>query len=97
LLVDIAGPELPRFVFETAKKGFAFPWSRWLSRGGPLFDRARHVCEDREQWVKLGISPSAISELWSHFTSNEPRLSALQVLAPIALHDYASRYGLYRV
>jgi asparagine synthase (glutamine-hydrolysing) len=95
LLVDIAGSRLPRFVFETRKKGFAFPWSRWLSRGGPLFDRARHAFDDHAQWVKLGISPSTISELWSHFTANEPRLSALQVLAPIALHDFSSRYGLY--
>jgi asparagine synthase (glutamine-hydrolysing) len=96
LLIDIAGPQLPRFVFEKPKKGFAFPWKRWLSRRGVLFERARQALEDRSLWTRLGICPSSISELWSRFAADAPRLSALQVLAPIALHDFASRYGLYR-
>ena len=96
LLVDIAGPRLPRFVFEKPKKGFAFPWKRWLSGRGVLYQRGRRALADRTQWARLGICPSSMSELWSRFAANEPRLSALQVLAPIALHDFASRYGLYR-
>lgn len=96
LLVDIAGPRLPRFVFEQPKKGFAFPWKRWLSCGGVLFERAGQAFEDRAQWIKLGICPSSTSELWSRFTGNDPSLSALQVVAAIALHDFAGRHELYR-
>jgi hypothetical protein len=96
LLLDIVGPRLPRFVFQKPKKGFAFPWKRWLSNGGPLFDRARRTLEDRNLWVRLGICPLSMAELWSRFTADEPRLSALQVLAPIVLHDFASRHRLYR-
>ena len=96
LLIDIVGRSLPRGVFEKPKKGFAFPWTRWLSKGGPLFDRARQAFEDSGEWVNLGICSSSISELWSRFTAGEPRLSVLQILAGITLHDFASRHALYR-
>ena len=95
LLIDIAGSRLPSFVFQQPKRGFAFPWKQWLSRSGPLFERARDALADSRQWTKLGVSPSSMSNLWSRFSSDEPRLSALQVLAPVALHYFSSCYGLY--
>jgi asparagine synthase (glutamine-hydrolysing) len=95
LLIDIAGSRLPSFVSHQPKRGFAFPWKKWLSKSGPLFERGREALADSRHWTKLGVCPSSMSNLWTQFSSDEPRLSPLQILAPVALHYFSSRYGLY--
>jgi asparagine synthase (glutamine-hydrolysing) len=92
LLVDAAGPRLPRRVVGRPKRGFAFPWDPWLR--GPLQSRAQRALDHGDLWRAIGLAPDAPSHLWERFCKRDPRVVALQVVALWVLAEYVSRTGL---
>ena len=94
LLVDAAGPRLPREVYTSTKRGFTFPWDAWLR--GALRERAALVMDNSDVWAGLGIAPAAPAGLWSRFLRRDPSVAALQVLALVVLADFAARHGLHQ-
>jgi asparagine synthase (glutamine-hydrolysing) len=96
LLIDLAGDRLPPAVWKRSKRGFAFPWGRWLAAGGPLHERARDAVSDKARWSSLGMTPSAVVDVWSRFDRGDRRVSPLQVLAFVSMHDFAARHGICR-
>jgi len=92
LLIDIAGDRLPSSVWKRRKQGFTLPWGRWLAAGGPLHERARDAVADQARWADLGMAPSGVADLWSRFERGDKRVSPLQVLAFVSMHDFAARH-----
>ena len=94
LLVDAAGPRLPRAVWQRRKRGFAFPWGAWLARGGAFHETARAAVADKEVWRNLGLHAEAVRAVWQRFTAGDKSVSALQILAFVVLRDYATRHQI---
>ncbi|MFO0810541.1 MAG: asparagine synthase (glutamine-hydrolyzing) [Gemmataceae bacterium] len=92
LLIDAVGKRLPEIIHRLPKKGFTFPWGPWLR--GPLRDRAARAVADSDVWSHVGINPGAPSALWNQFLAEDRRISPLQPLAFVVLHDYIDRHGL---
>jgi asparagine synthase (glutamine-hydrolysing) len=92
LLLDAVGPRLPASVWSHPKRGFAFPWDRWLR--GPIRQRAEAAVQNHDLWFTLGWNPLAPADLWNRFLRGDRRVAALQVLALVVLEDYARRHGL---
>jgi asparagine synthase (glutamine-hydrolysing) len=94
LLLDAVGKRLPSLVFQQPKRGFTFPWASWLR--GPLRARTAQALTNADVWKELGLHPSAPLRLWHRFENQDPRVSALQLLALVVLADFAVRHGLRR-
>lgn len=95
LLVDAVGPRFPAVARRLPKKGFTFPWGAWFR--GPLREVARDAAENRAVWKDLGVDPTAPGRLVRRFHSGDRRVSPSQVVAVVALADYARRNRLARV
>jgi asparagine synthase (glutamine-hydrolysing) len=94
LLVDIVGPNLPKAVWQRAKRGFALPWERWFSPEGALFKVGRDAAYDSKTWRDLGLHPGGVSRIWERFATGDRRISALQPLAFVTLRDFSVRHRL---
>lgn len=94
LLIDALGAGLPRHVWENPKRGFALPWGTWLARNGPLGETAEDALHDSDTWVRLGVDPSAVRRLWNRAQQSPRAVSPLQVLALVALREFAARHGV---
>jgi asparagine synthase (glutamine-hydrolysing) len=92
LLIDLAGPRLPREVWQRPKRGFAFPWGEWFAAGGAFHALAREAVADTSIWRDLGLRAGAISDTWRRFLAGDKRISPLQILAFVTLRDYAARH-----
>jgi asparagine synthase (glutamine-hydrolysing) len=92
LLLDAVGPRLPSVVHRHPKQGFTFPWTAWLR--GPMKERAGRAVRNGDVWTALGLNAAEPSALWQRFLQGDRRLSALQILALVVLHDFATRHGL---
>ena len=94
LLLDLVGSRLPEQVARRRKRGFTFPWGEWFRDFGPLGALARDAAYDSATWRGLAIVPSAVSAIWQRFVSGDRAISPLQLLAFVALRDYAVRNRL---
>jgi asparagine synthase (glutamine-hydrolysing) len=92
LLVDAAGPRLPREVWQRKKRGFAFPWADWFAPAGALRAMAREAVEDASAWRDLGLNNKGVTALWQRFVAGDKSVSPLQILAFVVLRDYANRH-----
>jgi asparagine synthase (glutamine-hydrolysing) len=94
LLADAAGPRLPEVVRNLPKRGFTFPWDAWLR--GAFRDRAATALGDHDVWRAAGLQPTGVADTWRRFERRDRRVSPLQVLALLILHDFVQRHGLTR-
>ena len=91
LLTEAVGPRLPEIVLHP-KRGFAFPWDAWLR--GPMRTTAEEAITDNSSWNALEIDPSAPKELWARFLANDPRVTALQIIALWTVAEYCELHKL---
>jgi asparagine synthase (glutamine-hydrolysing) len=89
LLLDAAGPGLPRQVRVGKKRGFTFPWKAWF-RGPQRAELRQRVAHT--SWANLGIDARAVEGMWRGFERNE--VSATALLGLIVLGDFCSRHRL---
>ena len=94
LLLDAVGPRLPSAAWQKPKRGFTFPWQSWFAPDGALAETTRDAANDVEIWKRLGVSPAGVSNIWQRFNAGDRRVSPLELLAFVTLHDYAVRHGL---
>jgi len=94
LLVDMVGSNLPKAVWQRAKRGFALPWERWFGPEGALFKVGRDAANDSKTWRDLGLNPGGVSRIWERFAKGDRRISALQPLAFVTLRDFSVRHRL---
>ncbi len=92
LLIDAAGPRLPRRAATLPKRGFTFPWPDWFR--GDLANIARDRLTDRGSSTALGIDPAAPGKLWNRFRQRDPAVGGLHILALVVLADMAVRQRL---
>ncbi len=92
LLLDAVGSRLPPEVWSRKKRGFTFPWSEWLR--GPLAARCEAAVVDTRKWQSLGFDTAEPRRLWKRFKNADPAVGGLQMLALLALSDYAERNQL---
>jgi len=90
LLVDAFSRELGNR--ELRKKGFTFPWDHWLR--GPLKSKIEPIISSDERWLRAGIYPSGVRQMWERFLRRDPRVTALQVLSLLVLAKFVERHNL---
>jgi asparagine synthase (glutamine-hydrolysing) len=93
LLLDLVGPKLPSGVWKKPKRGFTFPWADWF-RQGPLKEKVGAVVHDDSLWKRLNVSGAAVAATCKRFATGDDRISPLQILAFVSLHDFALRHRL---
>lgn len=94
LLIDLAGPRLPKATYTRKKRGFSFPWETWLSKGGAIYALGQDAARDEAVWRNLGLNPAAVFDIWRRFQSGDTRITAHQVFAFIVLRDFVQRHRL---
>ena len=92
LLQDALGRLLPPQLARRPKRGFTFPWARWLR--GPLRGRAEAAVGAVDVWRQAGIAADAPAALWRRFLRGDRRVAATEVLALWVLADFVSRHSL---
>lgn len=92
LLVELAGPLLPREVVERPKMGFVFPWSEWLR--GPLRGQVDEVLMESGSVRRAGLAPQTVAALWRRFLEGDRRLRSSDILALVHLVRWASTNGV---
>jgi asparagine synthase (glutamine-hydrolysing) len=91
LLLDAVGPGLPSRVWRAKKRGFTFPWDRWVR--GPLKARVDAALES-DALVGAGIAPRAARAIWARFLAGDHSISALEPLGLTVLEAYVGRHGV---
>jgi asparagine synthase (glutamine-hydrolysing) len=89
LLVDALPVSLPSAVVRRAKKGFVFPWERWLRR--ELKDRVTATLTNSAALTAAGLDPTAVSLLWGDYLAAKPGLRYTDILALLHLVDWVQR------
>jgi asparagine synthase (glutamine-hydrolysing) len=92
LLLEAAGPRLPKKVGRLPKRGFMFPWEHWFR--GDLSPAVEERLTDRGVWAAVGIDPSGPGKLWGRFRRGDPTVTGFQVLALTVLADVVARQHL---
>lgn len=95
LLLDLVGQRIPEVVWKRRKQGFAFPWGDWFKPGGALSGVACEAVNDSTTWRNLGLDCRGVISTWRRFAAGDRSVSPLQVLAFVALRDFAVRHQLY--
>jgi asparagine synthase (glutamine-hydrolysing) len=92
LLVEAAGPRLPKQVGRGPKLGFVLPWTEWFQSSlAPLVSERLN---DRSAWAAIGFDPTGPQRLWTRFLRNDPSVNSYQVLGLLVLADVVRRQGL---
>ena len=94
LLQDAVGERMRALRLRRRKRGFTFPWERWLL--GPLAPAVEAAVRAADTWKALGISASAPIEFWTRFRNGDARVTALHIVALWMLAEYSSRNRLSR-
>lgn len=92
LLLDAVGPRLPSLTFSAKKRGFTFPWEKWLR--GALRERARGALSEPETWRRVGIDPRGVAATFTRFDAGDRSLSPLQVLGLVVVEEFCRRHRL---
>ena len=61
---------------------------------GPLKAIGHEAAQDTTLWNRLNVNPAAVAATWRQFVNGDTRISALQILAFVALRDFAVRHQL---
>jgi asparagine synthase (glutamine-hydrolysing) len=93
LLIDAVGPRLPAHTFTSKKRGFTFPWEKWLR--GALRERVRSALSEPETWRRVGVDPKGVEASFRRFDAGDRSLSPLQILGLVVLEDYCRRHRLH--
>ena len=91
LLVDAIGKDFPQWVRRRKKRGFTFPWDKWIRGSLETFSKERLLSN---VWEKMGIPKKCIEGAWKRYINSDPAISALNILALIILADYVDRNKL---
>jgi asparagine synthase (glutamine-hydrolysing) len=83
LLVDALPTALPDRILRRPKRGFVFPWERWLR--AELKPRVAALLHSQETLQAAGFSPSAVGKLWSDFLARKPGVRYTDILALVHL------------
>ena len=88
LLVDALGDLLPREVFERPKRGFTFPWARWLH--DPLAPRVSGRLQDVAPPLQRLLDRREVASTWTSFQSG--RNGWLRPWSLFILDDWVRRH-----
>jgi asparagine synthase (glutamine-hydrolysing) len=94
LLLDTIRGTLPTGVWQRPKRGFTFPWASWFAPGGALEQVANRAVNSDQTWRRLAIDPRGVKKIWQMFAAGDTRISASQIMAFVALQNFADQHQL---
>ena len=92
LLVDALPAALPDRILRRPKRGFVFPWDRWLR--AELKPRIAALLSDQTMLKAVGFTPGAVQRLWNDFLASKPGIRYTDILALVHLLYWARQHRL---
>jgi asparagine synthase (glutamine-hydrolysing) len=92
LLVDALPAVLPDRLVRRPKRGFVFPWERWLR--AELKPRVAALLRDEDTLQAAGFVPHAVQRLWNDFLASKPGIRYTDILAVVHLLHWVRQHRL---
>jgi asparagine synthase (glutamine-hydrolysing) len=93
LLLKVLERPLPEEVTAGVKKGFMFPWDRWLRN--ELRDFAVQGMENSRAIEAAGLTPAAVSGISDSFQSGDPHVRSTDILCVLTLLNWVEQNLLH--
>jgi asparagine synthase (glutamine-hydrolysing) len=92
LLVDALPEALPKRVLRRPKRGFVFPWERWLR--AELKPRVAALLSEPDTMQAAGFDSGAVKKLWNDFCASKPGVRYTDILAVVHLLYWVRQHRL---
>jgi asparagine synthase (glutamine-hydrolysing) len=92
LLVDALPVGLPQRILRRRKRGFVFPWDRWLR--AELKPRVAALFREQDTLRAAGLSGCAVEKLWYAFLASKPGVRYTDILAVVHLMFWVRQHRL---
>jgi asparagine synthase (glutamine-hydrolysing) len=92
LLIDALPTALPDRILRRPKRGFVFPWERWLR--AELKPRVTALLSEPDTLQAVGFAPGAVQKLWKAFLASKPGLRYTDILALVHLLYWVRQHRL---
>jgi asparagine synthase (glutamine-hydrolysing) len=92
LLIDALPVALPDRIVRRPKRGFVFPWERWLR--AELKPRVSNLLSEPNTLQAAGFAPGAVQRLWNDFLASKPGVRYTDILALVHLLYWVRQHGL---